>query len=48
MPNKKNYTLSLLGIVNNNGIGVNEEGLTKVIPSSFSTQIVEKRKYLFI
>lgn len=36
-------TLSLFGIVINIGIGVNVEGLTRVIPSSFSTEAGKKK-----
>lgn len=39
-------TLSLFGIVFNIGIGVNVEGLTRVIPSTFST--IRKLKNIYL
>lgn len=48
---KKIETLTLFDIVNNFDIGVNVEGLTRVIPSSFSENVsedVRKKKYLFL
>ena len=46
-PNTKLIKKSLFGNVIKNDIGVNEEGLTIVTPSSFSTKI-RKQKYIYL